>query len=262
MTEILQIQKHEKLKQLCMASKKTPTAFIPQGYYLLDNIYSNNNGFYSCIYHNQNEIIIVYRSSDDKNDWLDSNKSMFEGHMPSQAYNALQVYDKINKSFKDQNIKLTVVGYSLGGSLAQIVGALRGVEAITFNAYGTKNLLSPNLNYNTDKIINYCCVGDIITNINFKNHIGKCFTVKPKNVFKNPHYLENMSSLYERKISLNSDIKKENKDKKYENNIFMPSLYSDTKKSNCTGYYPVSSYTRANGTLVKGYIRNCYLHGD
>ena len=41
--------------------------------------------------------------------------------------------------------------------------------------------------------------------------------------------------------------------------IRMPSIYSN--KGNCTGRYPVSGYTREDGTKVNGYMRNCYIHG-
>ena len=31
--------------------------------------------------------------------------------------------------------------------------------------------------------------------------------------------------------------------------------------SSCSGSYPVSSYTRADGTHVSAYTRTCYIHG-
>ena len=41
----------------------------------------------------------------------------------------------------------------------------------------------------------------------------------------------------------------------------MPGLYSGENQSGCTGSYPVSGYTRDDGTKVDGYIRTCYKHG-
>ena len=51
---------------------------------------------------------------------------------------ALKLYDKVAAEYPNAHIVLT--GHSLGGSLAQIVGAIRGAEAVTFNAYGTRDM--------------------------------------------------------------------------------------------------------------------------
>lgn len=272
MTTYSQIQKHKELRQLCMASKKKPTASIPAGYNLWDEI-EDNNGFYSCVYQKENEIIIVYRSSDDINDWIYSNREMALGHMPDQAENAIKVYDMVNKFSKENNMKITVIGYSLGGSLAAIVSAMRGVEAVTFNAYGVRQLLNPNIKYYTNNITNYCNKFDPITKARAKDHIGKCYTVESKDVFKNPHYIENMDSLDNREEAygpyLQDQYEREERSKKefeeykkYGRRIMrMLGLYSGENQSGCTGSYPVSGYTRDDGTKVDSYIRTCYLHG-
>ena len=272
MTAYEQIKKHEEYKQLCMASKKKPTATVPSGYHLWDTV-QDENGFFACIYQKDNEIIIVYRSSDDINDWIDSNKSMALGHMPAQAENALQVYDMVNKFCLENNMKLTVIGFSLGGSLAEIVGAMRNAVAVTFNAYGVKNLLNPNIKYTNNKVTNYCCDEDIITRINAENHVGMCFVVQSKNLSKRAHYIENMGSLYEREevyapyLQQQYEIE-ERSQKEFEQYkkygrliIHMPGMYSKDDQSGCTGSYPVSDYTRDDGTKVEGYIRTCYKHG-
>ncbi len=273
MTTFEQIKKHEEYKELCKASKKKPTSSVPVGYNLWD-IIDDENGFCACIYQKDQEMIIVYRSSDDKQDWLDSNKSMALGHMPSQAKNAIEVYDMVAKFCSENHMTISVVGFSLGGSLAQIVGALRNANAVTFNAYGVKNLLPDNiLNYKEEKITNYCNKHDPITLINAQNHIGKCYTLKSKDIFKNPHYLENMGSLYEREEAyapyLQSQYEREERArievaeyKKYGRHIMhMPGMYSHSDNSECSGSYPVSGYTRDDGTKVDGYIRTCFKHG-
>ena len=273
MTAYAQIKKHEEYKKLCMASKKKPTESIPEGYNLWDTV-NDNNGFFACIYQKNNEMIIVYRSSDDINDWLDSNKSMLQGKMPAQAYNAVQVYDTVNKFCNENNMKLTILGYSLGGSLAQIVSAFRNAAAVTFNAYGVKNMLPKDLPYyNENNIINYCNEDDKITTMNAENHLGRCYSVKSKDAWKLGHFLENMGSLYEREETYGSYLqykyeKEEHSQKEFEEYkkygrrfIHMPGLSSDDNKSGCTGNYPVSSYTRSDGVKVDSYIRTCYKHG-
>ena len=42
--------------------------------------------------------------------------------------------------------------------------------------------------------------------------------------------------------------------------IVMGSIYA-IGDSDCSGEYPVSGYTRKDGTKVSGYNRSCWLHG-
>lgn len=59
-----------------------------------------------------------------------------------------------------------------------------------------------------------------------------------------------------------TQIKKHEEYKKYGRKyINMPGLYSDDKKSGCSGSYSASGYTRNDWTKVEGYIRTCYKHG-
>ena len=193
--------------------------------------------------------------------------------LPEQLNDAINLYDEVSKYCKNNGYKLSVTGHSLGGSLAAIVSAMRGVEAVTFNPYGVKNLLNPNIKYITDKVINYCCDEDIITRINAENHIGKCYSISSSDYKTDPHLLENMDSLdnreeaygpylqyqYERKERLKKEFEEY---KKYGRKIIrMPGLYSGENQSECTGSYPVSGYTRDDGTKVDSYIRTCYKHG-
>ena len=200
---------------------------------------------------------------------------MYNNILPDQTESALNVYDMVNKFCTENGMNLMVTGHSLGGSLAQIVSAFRNTKSVTFNAYGVKNMLPKDLLQN-DKynIINYCNKKDKITTMNAEYHIGKCYVVESKNIFKNPHYLENMGSLYEREETTGSYLqyeydKAEQSQKEFEEYqkygrkmIHMPGINSDVNGSECKGSYAVSGYTREDGTKVDGYIRKCYLHGN
>ena len=188
MSTFEEIKKHEKLKKLCIYSYKKGGK-LPDGYVeLFPN--TGDNGFFATVVKKGNNVIIIYRGTDDSKDLVQDIKMWKFHKLPEQLNDAISLYDEVSKYCKNNGYKLSVTGHSLGGSLAAIVSAMRGIEAVTFNPYGVKNLLDPNIKYNTDKVTNYCCENDIITIMNAENHIGKCYTVKPKNILKVGHFLE------------------------------------------------------------------------
>lgn len=261
-----QIKKHEIFKQLCISSYH-PKQELPQGY---ERLFSKpgNKGFYADVIKNKNDVVIVYRGTDNVDGLKDDLKMWYQKQLPTQEREALDLYDEVNKYCKKNGYNITVIGHSLGGSLAQIVSAKRDVDAVTFNAYGVKNLLDPNIKYCTDKVINYCCDEDIITRINAENHIGKCFSITSSDFRTNPHVLENMDSLEKRKEVSGEYLQHQyHKAQKAKGEldyyiqtgkhipIRMSSVgfYSD----NCVGTYQVSGYTRNDGTKVSSYERTC-----
>lgn len=143
-------------------------------------------------------------------------------------------------------------------------------------------------NADTSNITNYCCIDDTFANLGgAKMQIGSIFIV-PQVDGMLPHYLYNWGYLVD-SVPLDEMIKLEifptyylnkSKDKLYGyvessyNNFYdklhnvkdkiftnhhIPTGYA-TDISKCTGSYPVSGYTRSDGTKVSGYTRNCYKH--
>ena len=190
-----QIEKHEILKQAALFSYDVNKNKIPNGYHLV-GISTHDNGFYACVLKKGNDVIIAYRGSNDKQDWLGSNKDMFFKKFPEQTKNALSLYDQIHNEYPNCNIELT--GHSLGGSLAQIIGVKRKIYTVTFNAYGTKNLFLNQCNTLNNNITNYCNPKDWVTTRNAKNHIGKCYEINSKPDAKNSHNIESMQPLTNR----------------------------------------------------------------
>lgn len=273
MTNETQIKRHEEFKQLCIYCYDTKKNQLPKGYQALCT-QTGDNGFFAMIVKNKKHVVIVYSGTNDKKDILQDIEMWKLNKLPTQSINAIALYDKIAAFCKKNGYELSVTGHSLGGSLAAIVSAVRGVEAVTFNPYGVKNLLNSNIKYATDKIVNYCCNEDPITKINAKNHIGKCYSITSSNYTTNPHLLENMDPLkkreevyapylqyqYEKREHFKKDF---DKYKKYGRQIIrMPGLYSEGEKSDCPGNYTVSGYTRSDGTKVGSYTRTCYIHGN
>ena len=172
----------------------------------------DSNGYYSEVYKNKNNIIIVFKGTDinkgikeGAKDML-SNTQMGAKYLPSQIKNARQVYDIYKRDFPKANIILT--GHSLGGSIAQALGAETGAETVTFSAYGIAKTYSPTFKY-TDNITNYGNAQDPIFVGNIDAHIGKIVVLNTKidsnEVTKNnkefysynfnPHYIQNLGEL-------------------------------------------------------------------
>lgn len=190
-----EIQKHEILKQAALYSYDVNKNKIPSGYKLV-GISSHNNGFYACVLKKDNNIIIAYRGTN-SDSWADLKNDISMGVKikPEQAKNALNLYDQIHYEYPNCSIELT--GHSLGGSLAQIVGATRNIETVTFNAHGTRNFMGKNKIYD-DKIINYCNPKDWVSTRNAKNHIGKCYEIGSISDNVSSHKIESMQPLENR----------------------------------------------------------------
>lgn len=259
-----EIQKHEILKQAALYSYDVNKNKIPSGYKLV-GISSHNNGFYACVLKKDNNIIIAYRGTN-SDSWADLKNDISMGVKikPEQAKNALNLYDQIHYEYPNCSIELT--GHSLGGSLAQIVGATRNIETVTFNAHGTRNFMGKNKIYD-DKIINYCNPKDWVSTRNAKNHIGKCYEIGSTSNNVDSHKIESMQPLENRVPTTHEELqgawartkrKQEELDYYRKTGKHMPIRMQNSEfSSNCIGSYSVSGYTREDGTKVAGYTRTC-----
>jgi hypothetical protein len=162
-------------------------------------------GYYGRAYINQKTktIIIAYKGSDpvSKKDWIDNNLSMkVLNKTPKQFSDAEKFYydvrNKLGNNIK--NYKINFVGYSMGGTLAELMGAKYGNETVTFNSYGAAQINDAVIKY-TDNIINYGNTDDFVFNMKNTTHVGKNIYTKPQtlkkqNCIKN-HTLEYMGDL-------------------------------------------------------------------
>lgn len=169
--------------------------------------------------------------------------------LPSQFYDAENFYfdvqNRLRDKVKDYTFKFT--GHSLGGSLAQLIGAKHGNETVTFNAYGIENIENIDVNF-SNNIVNYGNNNDLIYNLG--EHVGKTINIatdkKPiintKYRLKKYHLIEDMGDI--QKIPDNENI----------DNGKNPIQKLTDKIKN--GEVFVRSYTKSNGVNVSAHTRS------
>ncbi len=277
-----EISRHTLYKELCKLSyndKKMQNEFD-----VVDTI--NRDGYNAYCVRIGNNIIIVSRGTeiDDGFD-LQNDVAMKFNKIPHQLHQALLFFDKQQCIFKNKEIN--VIGHSLGGTIAEHVGIMRKCkEVVAFNPYGNTNtmekyILKYGIRTPVNKIINYCMSGDVISNVNISNNIGRIYKLENSTIHK--HLLEffpNLSSRiliqYTREIHTNNnlkyrilkkledvfDINVEKDDYKFfrkygkHKPITMKSSINN-EIDKCIGTYHVNGYKRKDGTIVSDYERTC-----
>ena len=258
---------HEVLKQAAGYSyeKGSPA---PDGYKVVKSIDNKDTGFHAKVLAKGNDVIVAYRGTtlasikDIKNDY-----AMARKNIPAQATDAIKVYDQVKQDYPNSDV--TVTGHSLGGSLSQIVSSVRGCDAVTFNAYGTKDMFKDPASIKENNIVNYVNEMDGITMVNGENHVGEIYSVP--NIAQNSrfsikykdncHQLEGMGNLSERIQKTPNEIK-EKAERIHPNALKAKNKISEignkqSSNSQCVGSYSVSGYTRSDGTKVGDYTRAC-----
>jgi hypothetical protein len=132
---------------------------VSNGWTVLQNTDPNiiTNGFYGRAYAKGNEIVITFRGSqkeDFVNDILIADGQIARAQVPDQLRSANVFYQTVKNSAAAVGKTVYVTGNSSGGTYAQVIGAQYGVNAVTLNAAGSKdmvaninaseNLLTPN----------------------------------------------------------------------------------------------------------------------
>ncbi len=137
--------------------------------------YTSTSGFSGVAYKNANgEIVIAYTGTNNLPDWVPNDIGIALDLVPEEYQEALAFYNMIQHDY--QGAKITVTGHSLGGALAQLVGAATGADAVTFNSPGVAHLLN-DLNLSTSdeysNITNYSLGNDILNTLNIAGGFKK-----------------------------------------------------------------------------------------
>ena len=137
------------------------------------------NGFEGQIYQKGDNVIVVYKGTNQTKDFFNSDIPMGVGYSPKQQEDAHNLFLKAQSMFKNKNVNIEVTGHSLGGSMAQIESARTGVKATTFNAYGTGNILKregfTNKEISTMNIKNYGNPKDYVFVSNIEDQPGRTY---------------------------------------------------------------------------------------
>lgn len=201
---------HEILKQAAIYAYHGKDAEIPEGYSLAESVRNVKTGFYADVLVGEDDVIIAFRGTNNycptRGGDVDDDVAMARSRIPAQTRDALDLYNRVKKEYPDKDIIST--GHSLGGTLAEIVGALNGELAVGFNAYGVRDLFNENAVIQEDNIVNYVNIQDAVTMVNGENHIGDIFSVPNLGKWiKGKHDAEGMDELSEREKITPEEIK-------------------------------------------------------
>jgi hypothetical protein len=128
----------------------------------------NKNGFYGVALESNNEIIVAFRGTCTIQDWLtDINIGLLD-NCSGQIKEALKFFEKVYKMPANKDKTLFVTGHSLGGGLAEIIGAKYNVPTYTFNGLGMKSMLN---NYQLDKNKEYSNIKNFISKIDLVGNL-------------------------------------------------------------------------------------------
>lgn len=153
---------YDNLAELCRKMYYNASDFK---YFKLLEVVDDASGLYMALFKYNNEYIIAIRGTQFKSKQdLKADLELGKKQIPQQ-FKVLETY------YKQLNFSpILVTGHSLGGSLAQMLANKYNLEAVTFEAYGTGDIIPP---IHPNNIINYGHFRDFIFFCNIKNQVGK-----------------------------------------------------------------------------------------
>lgn len=182
---------YDKLSELNNALYDGASDF--NGWRLLDT-FADKTGLYIAIYDiGNNETLFAIKGTDFDTkhikdtivDVIGNDLFLWAGFAPAQAFTAHAYYNRVKNKYS--NVIFT--GYSLGGSIAQLLGVAFGNEVITFEAYGVGHIAN---RFYKSNIISFGNKADPIFMINFLNQIGTIYMMDTDNSWgMNNHFYGN-----------------------------------------------------------------------
>ena len=206
------IKYYKDLEKLNYSLYKNLSIDKPEGWTYLDNYYDKRTGFYAEAYKNpEGEVVMVIKGTDVNKmhtlsgimefskDFVINSLPMEIRKVPNQVEPAYKFYNILSNKYGD----VLLSGYSLGGSVAEILGNELGVETVTYESYGVGNIVQPKY---TNQITNFGNENDPIFLKKIDYQLGRTFIVPNSQEPVSNEYSYDMEKSYKPKNINNLNI--------------------------------------------------------
>lgn len=159
---------------------------------------SKNKDFNAKVYKQGNRIVISIAGTnmDSKND-INNDRAIFLNHIPSQYGDVERLYNQVKAKYP--NAKIESTGYSLGGTLSNLLSHRTGIKSTAIAPIGSQHIVNKHkdyFKYDGSNITTYGRKGDFLFNSNLNRQSGNIYIIPnmPKEHIKkveDPHLLHN-----------------------------------------------------------------------
>lgn len=166
----------------------TPAGPGAGGFVSVPSLSVTRNGFSATTYENGANVVIAFRGTEVNVDFKTSvtnllaDASFVTGQPTPQWIGATReaetLLGAVQAARPDKRITLT--GHSLGGAIAQLLGATKSLRTISFNAPSPGALVGPNAPGGSE-IVNYRFYGDSVSLIGRDHQLGTTKSIVPRN---------------------------------------------------------------------------------
>jgi hypothetical protein len=193
-------QKQDEMLNLCKGAQNKKDV---QGWNTLRQYYntSPNRQFDATVYQKGKTIVIAFAGTQlnpiHPND-VNNDRAIAQTKIPAQYGDAQRLYEQVKKDHKGMDIQFT--GYSLGGTLANLLSHYSGKPSTAFAPIGSKHIAQANpdhFKYDDSNIKTYGLKGDWLFESNLDKQSGEVHmadSLPNKNDPLNSHLIENYTS--------------------------------------------------------------------
>lgn len=140
---------------------------------------SKNKDFNAKVYKQGNRIVISIAGTnmESKND-INNDRAIFLNHIPSQYGDAERLYNQVKAKYPNAQIEST--GYSLGGTLSNLLSHRTGIKSTAIAPIGSQHIVNKHkdyFKYDGSNITTYGRKGDAFFNKNINRQSGEIYII-------------------------------------------------------------------------------------